>query len=387
MAAGDDVVHPITFNASPEPTVGIEVELALVDRGTGELVSLSDDVLAELGAGHPDGLHPKAKHELFQCTIEAITGVCHTIAEAGDDLRATIAEIDRAADARGADLVSVATHPYSHWDEQVVSPGPRYSEFMERLGWPVRRLAIHGTHVHVGVTSGEAALAITHVLTEHLPLLLAFSASSPFWVGTDTGLASVRTKIFEVLPTAGLPPQLGTWAEFESFMHALLRAGAITSIREVWWDVRPHPNFGTVELRMGDAMGSLDEVLAFAAMAQCLVVDLQRRFDAGEALEAPRDWVVSENKWLAARHGLDAAFLVGHEGERRPARELLAELVQRLTPIARELGCAEELTSAVAIAERGTGHERQRAVIAAGGTTRDVVRHLVEEFRGEGGYL
>ena len=381
-----DSPAPITFNASPEPTVGIEVELALVDRETGELVSLSDELLAEIGAGHPGGEHPKAKHELFQCTVEAITGVCHTIAEAGDDLRATIAEIDAAAGARGVDVVSAATHPYSDWSLQLVSPGPRYAEFMERLGWPVRRLAIHGTHVHVGVNSGEAAVAITHALTEHLPLLLAFSASSPFWLGHDTGLASVRTKIFEVLPTAGLPPRFADWSEFESFMHALLRAEAIASIREVWWDVRPHPNFGTVELRMGDAMASLVEVLAYAAMAQCLVVDLQRRFDAGEVLDAPRDWVVRENKWLAARYGLDASLLVGDRGERRPARELLADLVERLTPIAEELHCAEELTSALRIAERGTGHERQRAVIAAGGNPRDVVDHLVAEFRGEGGY-
>lgn len=385
MTSGEP--DPITFNASPAPTVGIEVELALVDRETGALVSRAEEVLALLGEGHPGGEHPKAKHELFQCTIEAITGICTTIAEAGDDLRVTIAGIDAVAGAHGADLISVATHPFSHWQDQRVSHDPRYAAFVERLGWPVRRLAIHGTHVHVGVCSGEAAVAITHALTEYLPLLLALSASSPFWVGNDTELASVRTKVFEVLPTAGLPPRLDSWADFEAFMHTLLRAEAITSIREVWWDVRPHPDFGTVELRMCDAMATLDEVLAVAALAQCLVVDLQRRFEAGEVLDTPREWVVKENKWLACRFGLDASLLVGNEGDRQPARQILDELVERLTPLAVELRCVGELTSAVAIAERGTGHERQRAVVAGGGSTRDVVSELVKEFRGEGGYL
>lgn len=382
---GDDL-PPIVFNASPEPTVGIEVEMVLVDPETGALVSRANELLAEVGRGHPDDQHPRAKHELFQCTVEAITGVCRNVPEAGADLRSTISALDAAAHDLGTELISAATHPFSSWRDQEVSPGDRYTTFLHRLGWPVRRLAIQGMHVHVGVASGEAAVAITHAVTEHLPVLLGLSASSPFWDGEDTAMASVRTKIFEALPTAGLPPELSDWPQFEAFMHALLRAGAIHSIREVWWDVRPHPDFGTVELRMCDAMGTLTETLAVAALAHCLVVDLQRRHRAGEPLAGPRDWVARENKWLAARHGLDATLLVGDQGERRPAVELALDLVERFTPLARELGCADELAEVPRIIAEGTGERRLRRVVGEGGTRREVVAHLRREFTGPRGY-
>jgi carboxylate-amine ligase len=376
----------ITFRASPEPTVGIEVEMVLVDPESGALVSRANELLAAVGRGHPGGEHPRAKHELFQCTVEAITGVCRTVPEAGHDLRCTISELDDAAAPLGAELVCAATHPFSHWRDQSISPGERYTTFLDRLGWPVRRLAIQGMHVHVGVPSGEAAVAITHAVTEHLPVMLGLSASSPFWDGEDTAMASVRTKIFEALPTAGLPPELSDWAQFETFMQALLRAGAIHSIREVWWDVRPHPDFGTVELRMCDAMATLTETLAVAALAHCLVVDLQRRHAAGEPLGGPRDWVARENKWLAARHGLDTTLLVGDRGRRRPAIELTLELVERLSPLAHELGCADELAHVPRMIEAGTGEQRLRRVVRAGGTPRDVVAHLRREFTGSEGF-
>jgi carboxylate-amine ligase len=386
-AAGVTDPQSIRFHASACHSVGIEVELVLVDAATGELVSLANEVLADVGAPYEGGEHPKAKHELFQCTVEVITGICDTVPEAGRDLRETIGLVDAAAVERGARLVSAATHPFSHWREQRLSPGVRYSDLVERLGWPARRLAIQGLHVHIGVGSGEAAVAITHALCEHLPLLLALSASSPFWHGLDTSLASVRTKIFESLPNAGLPPQLASWDEFELFMHALLRADVISSIREVWWDVRPHPDFGTVELRMCDAVATLEEVLALAALSQCLVADLQARVDAGGWPEGPRDWVVRQNKWLAARHGLGARLLVEDQGTRLPARELLGSLVDTLLPTAQRLGCAHELTSALRIAERGGGHDRLRAVVTRGGTMREVVDLLREEFTGQGGYV
>jgi carboxylate-amine ligase len=283
--------NAIVFNSSPAPTVGVEVEMFLVDAGTGELVQAADEILETLAAGNPEG-HPKAKHELFRSTIEAITGICTTVGEAGEDLRGTMAEVAAVAGELDVELMACGTHPFSRWQDQVVSPGPRYEKFLGRLGWPVRRLAINGIHVHVGVSSGEAAVAITQALREQLPLLVALSASSPFWDGADTDLASVRTKIFESLPTSGLPPHLGCWEDFETFMHGLLRAGVIGSIREVWWDIRPHPDFGTVELRMCDATPTLGETLAIAAIAQCLVASLERRLANGEELHIERDWVV-----------------------------------------------------------------------------------------------
>ena len=222
-----------------------------------------------------------------------------------------------AAQPRGLALISAATHPFSHWSTLRISPHPRYADLVDRIQWPARRLAIHGIHFHVGVRSGAKAVAIANSLAFHLPLFLALSASSPFWHGLDTGMASARTKIFEGLPTAGLPPQLDSYDDFEAFMETLIAANAIESVREVWWDVRPHPNFGTVELRMCDAMATLTEVAAVAALAQSLVQYLDAPLDAGEPLPGARDWVIRENKWLAARYGLDGR---GHRRQpRHPA--------------------------------------------------------------------
>ena len=370
----------IRFNASPSTSLGIEVELGIVDRETRDLTSLASPVLERVGRGHPDGEHPKAKRELFQSTIEMITGVCTTVAEARADLESTLAELAPVTEELGGALMCSGTHPFAHWHAQEVSPSARYEELIEKIQWPARRLAIHGIHFHVGVGSGEQAVAITSSLAYHLPLFLALSASSPFWHGLDTGLASCRTKVFEGLPTAGLPPALDSWADFESFMETLIAAQAITSIREVWWDIRPHPDFGTVELRMSDGMASLGEVAAVAALAESLVHDLARRIDRGEPLPGARDWVIRENKWLAARYGLDAPMIVDDAGALRPVREVVEDLLLALEPSATELGCATELKGVRRILDVGPGYVRQRRIVADGGSLVDVVDRLVEEL-------
>jgi carboxylate-amine ligase len=370
----------IPFHASPTASLGIEVELGIVDRKTRELVSGSTEVLAEVGRDHPDGEHPKAKHELFESTIEIITGVCTSVAEARADLEVTLAEVGGVAAERDWVLMCSGTHPLSHWRAQSVSPHPRYAELIDRIGWPARRLAIHGIHFHVGVGSGEKAIAITDSLAFHLPLFLALSASSPYWHGMDTGMASCRTKVFEGLPTAGLPPRLARWADFESLMQTLIQAQAISTIREIWWDVRPHPNFGTVELRMCDGMSNLTEIAAVAAMAQSLVHHLDTLIDAGEPLPTAHDWVIRENKWLAARHGLDARLIVDDQGGLAPARGIIERLLVDLAPAAERLGCARELADIERITGDGPGYARQRRIVANGGQLGDVVDHLVAEL-------
>jgi carboxylate-amine ligase len=370
----------IRFNASPRTSLGIEVEMGIVDRTTRDLTSAAGPLLERVGRGHPGGEHPKAKRELFQCTIEMITGVCSTVAEARADLDATLAELNAVADDLGVALMCSGTHPFAHWHQQDVSPSERYEELIDKIQWPARRLAIHGIHFHVGVGSGEKAVAITSSLAYHLPLFVALSASSPFWHGLDTGLASCRTKVFEGLPTAGLPPTLESWSDFEAFMETLIAAQAITSIREVWWDIRPHPDFGTVELRMSDGMASLGEVAAVAALAQCLVHELSTRLDREQPLPGARDWVVRENKWLAARYGLEASMIVDDHGTLRPVRDVIEEQLVALAPVAAELGCGAELDSVRRILEVGPGYARQRRIVAAGGTLVDVVDRLVEEL-------
>jgi carboxylate-amine ligase len=370
----------IDFHHSERSSLGIEMELAIVDRATGELASAASDMLESLGRGHPDGAHPKVKHELFECTVEAITGVCATVSEARADLGSTLAEIATEADARGLAMFCAGSHPFSRWRDQVVSPDPRYHDLVAEMQWTAHRLQIFGIHYHVGVRSAEKAIAIANALTATLPHLLALAASSPYWEGHDTGLASCRTKVFEALPTAGLPYRLADWAEFEEFMATLVNAEAIRTIREVWWDIRPHPVFGTVELRMCDGVPTLREVITLAAVAQSLVELYDRRLDAGEELPSPREWVVRENKWLAARHGIDARLIVDDAGNRRPARDEIAQLVDELTATARDLGCADELTGVCDILEHGPSYERQRQIVRDGGTLVDVVASLVREL-------
>jgi glutamate---cysteine ligase / carboxylate-amine ligase len=373
----------IEFRSSERASLGIEVELTLVDQESGTLVSAGSDILEELGRDHPDGEHPKAKHELFECTIEVITGICQTPAEAKADLAATIAEVRAAATKRGLALLSSGSHPFSLPHEQIVSPDPRYHALIEEMQWTARRLQIFGIHYHVGVRSAEKSIVIANALQFYIAHLLALSASSPFWEGHDTGLASCRVKVFEGLPTAGLPPVIEDWADFEQFMHTLVSAEAIKTIREVWWDVRPHPNFGTVELRICDAMPTLREIASVGALVQCLVQRIDMQIDAGEPVYMPREWTIRQNKWLAARYGLDAKLIVDDEGARATARDAVLELLSDLAPIAAELGCSDELADVASILDLGPSYLRQRAIVARGGTLQDVVRALVDEFESD----
>jgi carboxylate-amine ligase len=369
-------VH-IPFVASSRSSLGVEWELQLVSTETRELTSAASDILAELSSGRE---HPKAKHELLESTIEVITGVCSTVAEATADLAGTIAELRPLVAKRDLALMCAGTHPTTDWATQTISPSPRYAKLVEDMQWLARQLQIFGVHVHVGVRSADKAIPIVNALSAYIPHFLALSASSPYWLGHDTGLASSRSKVFEALPTAGLPYQLGGWQEFEAYMETLLSTGTIGSIKEVWWDIRPHPTYGTVELRICDGLPTLYEVGMVAALSQCLVDVLDREIDKGYTLPTPKGWVVRENKWRAARYGLDADIICEDEST-VPVREALLELAHDLTPAAERLGCAEELARVAEVVAGGSSYLRQRAVAqASGGDLHAVVDSLIEEF-------
>ena len=371
----------IPFHASERASLGVEWELQLIDRDTRALTAGATEILAELT---PEGLdeHPKAKHELLQSTVEIITGICTTVGEAKADLAATLAEVVDAADRRGLGVMCAGSHPFTPWESQQISPKERYAQLVERMQWVVRRMQIFGVHVHVGVRGQEKAIPIVNALTTYVPHFLALSASSPYWDGLDTGLASSRALVFEGMPTAGLPHQLAGWSEFEQYMGTLIASGSVQSVREVWWDIRPHPDFGTVELRICDGLTNLDEIGAVAALAQCLVESFDQALDRGETLPVPAGWVARENKWRAARYGLDASIVVDDAGTVRPVREALDELVDRLLPIARELGCGTELTDVRRLVATGGSAARQRAVAAAhDGALEPVVDSLLAEMR------
>jgi carboxylate-amine ligase len=371
---------PIEFKSSVGPSLGVEVELEIIDPTTGELASAATDMLGELGAPHGEQGHPKAKHELFECTVEIITGICQTVGEARADLERTLGEVRAVADRRGLALMCSGTHPFSSWRDQRISPNPRYERLLREMAWMGQRLQIFGIHYHVGVRSPAKVVGIANALSSYIPHFLALSASSPFWGGHDTGLASSRSKVFEGLPTAGLPEPIASWEDFEQFIDTLVSAEAIGTIREVWWDIRPHPDFGTVELRMCDGIPTLREVAAVAALAQSVVDWLDSLIDSGHTLPIPREWILRQNKWRAARHGLDAELILDATGRRRPMREAVGDLLEELAPTARRLGCGDELASVQEILDGGSSYLRQRRVVAQGGALTDVVDALVKEL-------
>jgi YbdK family carboxylate-amine ligase len=370
----------IQFFPSERASLGVEMELELVDRKSRELRSVATEILDEMGKGHPEGVHPRAKHELMESTVEILTGISATAADAERDLAATIAELREHTAPRDLELMCSGTHPFTDWATQAISPDPRYQKLIEDMEWMARRMQIFGVHVHVGIRSPAKAIPIVNAVTAYIPHFLALSASSPYWMGRDTGLASCRSKVFEGLPTAGPPYQLSGWDEFERFMGTLISARTIQTIREVWWDVRPHPNFGTVELRVCDGLPTLFEVGAITALFQSLVHRMDGQLDIGYALPRPREWIVRENKWRAVRYGIDAEVIVDEAGRTERLKDSISELVEELGPVARRLGCEPELARVNRLIERGPSYLRQREIVAAGGTLVEVVDSLVAEL-------
>ena len=365
----------ITFNGSPDPTLGVELELQILDPKTKNLVSGAPRILEEA----KDDVH--IKPELIESTIELNTDICANVADVRQELTRRITDLLATCDGLGYELASVGTHPFAEWPEQQVTPKERYEMLVDRCQWPARRLMIFGLHVHVGVQNGEKVIAVFNALTTYLPHLLALSASSPFFNGSDTGLASCRVKVFESLPTAGLPYRLLNWAEFQRLMTTLVNAKAIETIREVWWDVRPHPDFGTVEVRICDGLPTLNEIIAMTAMIQTLVVWLGDQYDDGEYLPLQRYWIVRENKWRASRWALDAEIIIDEDGHLEQLSDSIRKLLRSMMPVAERLGCADELAGVYKILDKGPSYLRQRSLYKETGDFTQVMTAMVKEFR------
>jgi glutamate---cysteine ligase / carboxylate-amine ligase len=370
----------IDWHPSHGPTLGVEWELQLIDGQTMQLRQEAGKVLDELPIIGDTGEHPQIRHELMQSTVEVVTGICSTVYEATTDLAEMITELQRAATPHGIVLACAGTHPVSDWRDATMAPIQRYAELVDQMQWLARRIQTFGVHVHVGIRDGNKAIPIVNALAAYLPHFLALTASSPFWCGFDTGLASSRSVTFGALPTSGPPQRLKDWKQFEDYMDTLQRAGTIRSIKEVWWDIRPHPDFGTVEIRMFDGTPTLREVGMVAALSQSLVQMFDFQLDRGYTLPSPPSWVVRDNKWRATRYGLDATIITDEQGATAPLRDELYELVRVLQPVADRLGCADELAVADEVLEHGASYERQRAVYRRTGELTSVVESLVAEF-------
>ncbi|WGW12914.1 glutamate--cysteine ligase [Saxibacter everestensis] len=372
---------PIEFQPSKRSTLGVEWELALVSASDGELMSVAEEILRAVKPDDADE-HPKIKQELLLNTVEIITGICSSVADAKTDLEGSLAELRTVTDPLGVEVMSAGTHPFAQWAQQKVTDKERYAELINRTQWWGRQMLIYGVHVHVGIDSRDKVLPIVNAMLAYFPHFQCLSASSPYWGGEDTAYASNRALIFQQLPTAGLPFQFESWEQFEHYVNDMLVTGVIDQFNEVRWDIRPSPALGTIEVRVCDGVPTMSEITAIAALTQCLIDDFSQRLDDGETLPTMPPWFVQENKWRAARYGMDAIIILNDKGDERLVTEDLAELLPRLAPVAERLGCSEELASINTIIDRGASYQRQHAVAKAhDGDLRQVVRSLVAEMR------
>jgi glutamate---cysteine ligase / carboxylate-amine ligase len=365
----------IDFARSPRPTLGVEWEFALVDAQTRDLSNEATEVIAEIGE------NPRVHKELLRNTVEVVTGICESAGDAMEDLRETLGPARRIVRGRGMELFCAGTHPFARWTSQQLTDGKRYAELIKRTQWWGRQMLIWGVHVHIGISSAHKVMPIMSSLLQYYPHLLALSASSPWWVGEDTGYASNRAMMFQQLPTAGLPFHFQKWSEFEGFVYDQKKTGIIDQVNEVRWDIRPAPHLGTLEVRVCDGVSNLRELGALVALTHCLVVDLDRRLDADESLPTMPPWHVQENKWRAARYGLDAEIILDADSNERLVTEDLDDVLNRLEPVAKSLRCPDELAAVADIWRTGGSYQRQRRVAEEhDGDLRAVVDALVGEL-------
>lgn len=366
----------LPFNPSPTPlTLGVELELQVLDARTLRLTPRAPEILAAAGDLRVD-------KELFRSTIELVTGICADPREAMDDLRATLLNVQAVAAPLGIRFASTGTHPLADYNDRLVSESERYKALIDRNQWLIRRMAVYGLHVHVGMSSGDACIRHMNAFLWIVPHLIALSASSPFWRGVDTGLRASRPTVYESHPTSGLPVLVHDWAELEAVYGAMRATGSINGMKDIWWDLRPSPGYGTLEVRICDGPATLAETGAIVAFIQAYAAYLREvvRIEEGPAPELPVRWVLRENKWRALRFGLDAHIIQPGTLEVRPLRAELLALLDRLAPYLRAVRCEEQLEQLRSICTHGNSSDRQRAVYARTGHVEDVVRHNVREF-------
>jgi len=364
----------LTFTSNDSPTIGVELELQLIDAQTFALSSSIEAVLE----GLPERLSDRIKPELMQSYLEINTGVCRTVREAGDDLRERLADVEAVTGPLGLRLYWGATHPFSSWRDQKITVNDRYYRLVELMQDVARRLVTFGLHVHVGVDTGDKAVMICDRMLRYLPLLLALSSNSPFWEGRNTGLHSNRSKIMEGLPTAGLPHQMRNWSEYVWLVNHLVDTGFINTVRELWWDIRPHHIFGTVEIRVCDMPPNLDQVLSLTALVQCLVQAMSDEIDEGTYQSDYHPMMVQQNKWRATRFGPDARLVNSENYKQYSVQETIDRLSGMLQPTAERLDCVAELEAASGL-PGSTGSRQQLTIFEETGSRREVVRQMLEK--------
>ena len=358
-------------------TVGVEEEFQIVDPTTWELRSHVSELLASSAPAFGD----QVKREMHQSIVEVGTKICSSIGELAEEIIKNRRDLADAAERVGLRVAAAGTHPFSNWMDQVISPGERYENIVEELQQLARSLLIFGLHVHVAVPDRSAMIDLMNEARYFLPHLLALSTSSPFWMGRDTGLKSFRTTVFRRFPRTGIPEQFGSWSEYEEYVNLLVELHRIDNAKKIWWDLRPHPTFGTLEFRVCDVPTAPRASIAIAALAQAIVVKLYRLRARNLGFRRYPRALIEENKWRASRWGLDGKLIDFGKRKEVPMRELAVELLEFIDDVVDELGSRREVEYVRKILSDGTSAERQVQVFRETGDLRAVVQALVEETR------
>jgi carboxylate-amine ligase len=359
-------------------TVGVEEEFQIIDPAT---CALRSHVLQLVSAASPS-IADQVKHEMHQSIVETGTNICENIPDLRIEMHRTRNELVAAADRAGLHVAAAGTHPFSSWIDQVISPGERYQNIVEELQQLARSLLIFGMHVHVAMPDKQTTIDMMNMVRYFLPHLLALSTSSPFWMGRNTGLKSFRTTVFRRFPRTGIPEQFESWSAYENFVNLLVKLNCIDTGKKIWWDVRPHPTFGTLEFRMCDCTTKVEEAVAIAALTQALVVKLHRLYTGNMSFRLYRRALIEENKWRAARYGIAGKLIdFGKESE-VAMRDLIPELLEFVDDVVDDLGSRSAVEYVNTIMREGTSAERQLRVFQETGDLKAVVRNLVTETRG-----
>ena len=360
--------------SGPSYTLGVEEELMIVDAETLDLSNSIEGLLADL---RDAGTQGEVKPELMESVCEIATTPCRNTSEVAEQLRSLRRTVQQVAAQRGLAIGSAGTHPFALWEDQRIVSRPRYRDLIAGLQFVARQEIIFGIHVHVGIDDADKAIHVTNGMRVHLPLLLALSANSPFWRGDQTGLDSTRTPIFRAFPRVGIPPRYDDFADWAARIDFMTGSRVIRDYTYLWYDVRPHPNFGTVEVRVMDSQTRVEHTVALTALIQAMVKELAEHYEAGTQLSRYPYEMLDENKWLAARHGLSGSLVDLPDIGRIPVPELTRRLLDRLAPHAEELGSTDDLECIEDILENGNGASRQAVVYEANHDLREVVGEIV----------
>jgi carboxylate-amine ligase len=358
-------------------TIGVEEEFQIVDPDTWELRSHVSELLASSAATFGD----LVKRELHQSIVEVGTKICADVEELAGEVIGSRRALADAAERVGLRVAAAGTHPFSSWTDQSLSPGERYANIVDELQLLARSLLIFGLHVHVAIPEQPLTIELMNEARYFLPHLLALSTSSPFWMGHDTGLKSYRTAVFRRFPRTGIPDRFESWSEYENYIKLLIELNCLDNAKKVWWDIRPHPTFGTLEFRICDVPTAPRATIAIAALAQAIVVKLYKLRTRNLGFRLYHRRLIEENKWRAARWGLDGKLIDFGRRREVPMRDLALELLEFVDDVVDDLGSRAETEYVRTILQEGTSADRQLRVHRETGDLRAVVRTIVEETR------